>query len=54
MLFCASHVLKVCCTGVATQVMCMCVTYIEEGYHGVGARGEAVGEETLASVGVEA
>ena len=25
--------------GVVTQVMCMCVTYIEERYHGVGARG---------------
>ena len=33
--------------GVVTQVMCMCVTYLDEGYPGVGARGEAVGEETL-------
>ena len=37
--------------GVVTQVMCRCVTYIEAGCHGVGARGEAVGEETLIGIG---
>ena len=44
---CFKSVLHGCCT----QMMCMCVTYIEEGCHGVGARGEAVGEETLIGIG---